>query len=349
MAAQRDSRRRHPRAARLHRAEARRDALDRQQVFVVSPREGFVLATGGHRPAALFRTTDAGRHFTEVAGPRSPSRFTRWPDRVRSLTFADARRGYALVGDGWPAEHVMRTGDAGRTWRRDDVPGHWKGVLGLAGTGDEEFAVVLRHGRCSCRTDLFRQRVGTSHWHLVRALPRRDADSGVGLAAWGRSIWLTLGVGSSRHPVGLFSSDAGRLVARMPVTNAVSCGLAATSPSSAWVTCSTGMLEAFSRYDRRHLATLPVWGYGTADTGLDALSADVAVFFTRSGKSGIYLTTDGGRTFTRRSSFPALGARGDGVQPSFFSPRLALAVVAGRRVLRSTDGGVTWTPLSFRR
>lgn len=310
-------------------------------MFAVTSREAFVLASGRHGAQGIFRTTDSARRFVPVSVP---------PDRVRSLSFADRRHGYALAGPTWPWRQVWRTADGGRSWRPDDptASGSVRGVLALAGHGERMFAVVLLRGRCSCRTELLTQRTGAQGWNVVASLPSRDATSGVGLAAWADSVWLTLGVGSSRHAIGLYSTDGGHSFTHLPVPAAVSCGLSATSATTAWVTCSTGMLEAFFRYHQTGLERLPVSGSGTGNTELSALGADEAVFSTQFGRyRGISVTTDGGARFSRRAAFPRLGYRDEAADLSFLTARTGLAVLGDHRLFRTTDGGATWAAVTL--
>jgi len=302
----------------------------------------FVATGPRHGPTTLFRSTDGGAHFERAVAPRP--RASGGPMTLQSLVFTDPAHGYALLGPDWPSTVLETTSDGGRSWSRDDLPrGPWRGILGVDGHGAIAYAVALRRGTCQCRVGLFLRRTDAFRWHYVSALPRRDDEGGIGMAAWGGSLWLTLGVGNTRRPVTLFSADAGSTFRRLPPLQAVSCGLTATSPTIVWVDCSTGMLMAFLRYDGTHVQHLGPWGAGTANTDLAALSGSVAVFHSGGGRwAGVWVTSDGGRHFVRTGSLAGLRPENVAGDPSFLTPQIGLDDVYGHGLFRTVDGGSTW-------
>jgi photosystem II stability/assembly factor-like uncharacterized protein len=125
---------------------------------------------------------------------------------------------------------------------------------------------------------------------------------------------------------------------------AVSCGLDATSPSVAWLTCSGGMMLTLPCGPQGGWARLPVTGSGTGNTFLDPVSDTSAWFGTGAGHAaGLYLSRDAGTMFTKIAPLPAAFESGTAANMAFLSPRTGLSWAWGGPLLRTTDGGHTWT------
>ncbi|MGZ6797978.1 MAG: WD40/YVTN/BNR-like repeat-containing protein [Nocardioidaceae bacterium] len=299
---------------------------------------------------ALFRISDCGAHFRQVTAPVVRARTGR-PLPILKLVFVGPDHGYAIVGPPRVSRPtvLLYTADAARSWRRARLPGAAAAHIdAVAGHGGQVFAAAIRCGRpVRCRkVAVYYSPTGSGNWHRTgAALPARDSDSRVGLAAWGATVWLMLGVGDSRHPVTLRSVNSARTFTTLPPTYAVVCSPAATSVRVVWTSCRTGMMFAFQRTSGRGpVRSLPVAGAGTGDTFLDPLSDSVAYFGTAVGRqAGVYRTRDGGRTFTRVAGFPRPAARsGVASQVTFLDTRVGLAILTGPNVLRTIDRGHTW-------
>ncbi len=325
------------------------------QVVAASHTVAYVLAgsgPSGTRHPALFRTRDGGAHFDEVAAPSARSR-TGHPLPILKLTFVDAGHGYAILGNvmtSRPAVLVYTT-DAARSWHRARLPGtRGAHVASVAGHGRQVFAAVIHcQAVLECaHVSLYSAAVGARRWHDTGVrLPVRESGDGLGLAAWRNSVWLLLGLGSSPHPLALHSHDSGRTFARSNPIAAISCDPVATSPRVVWASCSTGMMEAFLHATTGEPARLlPVSGAGTADTFLDPLSDSRAYFGTAAGHHpGLYLTRDGGRSFTKVADLPRRLIRSAGFRPTFLDGHVGISPLNGLTLLRTTDGGHTWTTM----
>ena len=322
--------------------------------MTASPRVAYLLAGSGPSAEghpALFRTGDGGAHFRQVTAPVVRGRTGR-PLPILTLVFVDPNHGYAIAGDprvNRPAV-LLYTADAARSWRRARLPGAAAAhVDSVAGHGGRVFAAAIR---CSspvrCRdVTVYSSPTGSGSWHRTgAALPARDSESGVGLAAWGSTVWLMLGMGDSRHPMTLRSTNSARTFTTLPPTTyAVTCSPAATSVRVIWTSCRTGTMLAFQRTSGGGSGrSLPVEGAGTGDTFLDPLSDSVAYFGTAFGRqAGLYRTRDGGRRFTSVAGFPRRAARsGIAAQVTFLDTRVGLAILRGLNLLRTADGGHTW-------
>lgn len=99
-----------------------------RDVSFVSIATGYLLDTGGN----VWRTGSEGRRWTKL---ESLGR------RVAAIDFSDARNGHAVISGfgGGPGGFVLRTSDAGRTWRPQLVSP--APVNGLAAAGGTSYAL----------------------------------------------------------------------------------------------------------------------------------------------------------------------------------------------------------------
>ncbi len=326
-------------------------SLTPHSVVVASRRVAYVLAGRGFGGAAsaLWVTGDAGRHFAQVRLPEAHRKGRRL--QVSGVTFVDSRHGYAILGAGtMAAPHVLTvTADGAHSWHPARLPdGDGDRVAAVAGHGRRVFVATVRcHGHLLC-TDvrLYTALSAGRHWRRVEgAIPARDSADGVGLAAWGASVWLMIGVGATPHPLQLWSGNAGRTFTARPGPGAVSCTATATSPRVMWTSCTTGLLRAFTRtVTDQASARLRAFGANTTNTYLDPLSDQVAYFQSSAGRyRGLRLTVDAGHTNRRVAALPG-GARAADLplRVAFFSRRTGLAIASGRLV-RTDKAGRTWT------
>lgn len=319
-------------------------------VVIASRRVAYVLA--GHNPAdppaALFATTDQGRHFEPRTLPRARHRGRRL--FVAQMLFVDAKHGYALLGHGGPqATQVLAlTVDGAQTWHVAHLPGSdGARVAAVAGHGGRVFAATVAcRGVTRCSTvHLYTARIGRAWQQTEAAIPPRDSSSGLTLAAWDSSVWLLVGVGSTHDPLLLWSNDAGRNFTSQPAPRAVTCSAAATSARVMWTSCATGMLMTFARtVTSHHPQQLTLSGAGTTNTYLDPLTDRTAYFQTSAGRDrGLRRTRNAGRTFQDVAIVPgAAGSAGWGVHVTFFDAHVGLCVLVGRGLLRTQDSGHTW-------
>lgn len=101
-----------------------------REVSFVSIATGYLLDTGGN----VWRTTNEGRRWTRL---ESLGR------RVAEIDFSDARHGHAVIsgfGRGSAGGFLLRTSDAGRTWRPQLVSP--APISGLAAAGGTSYALA---------------------------------------------------------------------------------------------------------------------------------------------------------------------------------------------------------------
>jgi len=320
------------------------------QVVRASASVVYVLRTTRSGPAAtmtrLFRSDNAGQSFFPVSAPILASARTGKALPVRTLTFLSPAYGIAIIGTPQRREPLLVTTDGARSWHRVGI-GSADVVHAVAGGDGQAYALVLTCGRTQYCHDvrLYRSTIGSLRWSRVPASGTAGAAGagGIWLAAWGSSVWLTVGNGVTPTIGLLASANSGRSFHRQAALAAVACWVSAASPSVAWVTCSEGMSRAFTRFAPGARRSLPVTGAGTGNTFLDPISASVAIFGTALGHfAGLYLTRNGGRSFTKTGRLPGRSA-GISTTVTFLTASDGLALVYGGGLLHTANGGTTWT------
>jgi hypothetical protein len=342
----------HPAASATSQAATRRSRIVALLVARASPTVAYVLASAHAGPAGpsleLFRTGNAGQRFRRVSAPVVRSRGTGRPMAVRSMTFLNPDDGIAIIGTPDQREPLLMTVDGARSWHRVSL-GSAGVVWAVAGRGSSAYALTLRCVRnLPCRDPrLFSVAAGSLAWTRQPATGIAGAvgPGGTGLAAAGSSAWLTAGNGEAPAIGLLGSADSGRTFRRQTAIVAVACSPAASSPRVVWLTCSEGMSDVIERYAVGAARTrlLPVGGAGTGNTFVDPLSDQVVYFGTALGHwAGLYLSRDAGRHFTRTGWLPGPES-GLTTTVTFLTVSDALAVSYGQPLLRTADGGMTWT------
>ncbi len=312
-------------------------------------RVAYVLATARPGVPELFRSSDGGLRFTQVSAPVLRSAATGRPLPVRILRFVTAADGVAVLGSAGQHEPLLVTDNAGRTWRKAGLGGRGA-VTAVAGYGGLAYALQLTCGSTGVCHDvrLYRAAAGSAHWTRVAATGTAGVRGagGIGLAAWGSRVWLTVGNGVAPSIGLLGSADAGASFSQVGQLTAVGCGPEAGSATVLWLWCSGGMLLTFDRFSvsTDRLQRLRLTGSGTGNTFLYPLSGRQVLFGTGDGRQagGIYLSRDGGRSFTRTGSLPG-PASGLAAQVTFLTARNALALVSQRTLVRTGNGGRTWS------
>lgn len=188
----------------------------------ISPRRGWVLGAarcGARTCTDVIATSNGGTtwtlrgkvpaHIPQVGEPGSG---------VSQIRFATTRIGWSF-GPG-----LYRSGNGGRSWARQRVPGHGRQILALAATATTTYAMVspcaFGTGLCHGRGPLSLWRTATRtgrRWTRIRlALPINDF---AGVAAFGRTAYA---VDAQRNVTGrrdkfYASTDGGRHFTARPV------------------------------------------------------------------------------------------------------------------------------------
>lgn len=144
------------------------------------------IATGAPG-ARLFRSVDAGEHWTTLATP-----FVRGTAAgLTGIAFQDANRGMAVAADinrlrtDTSTAVIGVTNDAGRTWTlrpRPALPGALAGVAWVPGAGSET-AVIVGFGGAFVTSD------GARSWRTI------SSEVYTGVSAVGRTAWIAGGGG----------------------------------------------------------------------------------------------------------------------------------------------------------
>jgi hypothetical protein len=321
----------------------------------LSPGTGFALGAVDCGPgqachARVAATVDAGARWRFMA-----ARGVTMSD-VRGILFASARTGWLYGPQLWG------TTDGGRRWRRL-LPGTT--VLGLVRAGTNVYAWVESVHDGHSFGLLYASLVGGGSWHLVRAIA---SGQGEFLASFGRTAWF--GTGPPAGPATVWTS-AGRGWARRtftcPGSGYALADVAAASDSDIGFLCVNSVGFSMSTEGAKLLSSDNGGGtFRLAGTWTPTVVGDGGVIAYPPGQPKIisFIPPPGG-------GLGAFGRSADGGRRWYalpgYSPELSwnsLAyvtatagwVVSGQVgngpasvLLRTTDSGRTWHPVSFTR
>lgn len=326
----------------------------------------FVLGTapcGKHLCGALWLGS-GGLFVARVAPPGVEPGYPGDTGSVSELVFANALDGYALESPWTTDARAYETTDGGLTWRRVSF-GPGDGLVDVVASDGAFYGLLLHCQQKGTSTTcgdyrLARSATGTATWSSVPIPGSSGLNTlSIGLAVSGPYVTLlvpTRAVGDT-----LLRSSGGesplRVVARQPVLIAVqgACDLTATSPSSLWAMCPTGMLVGwFHSGDGGH-SFMKVWvSAGTIGATLDPVSGAIAFRYTGlipKEQDQLQLTRNGGLSFSTIGRLPF--APGIRVELGFLNAQSGYALgsvnssLKGQELLRTSDGGRHWTRVRF--
>lgn len=331
-------------------------------VTFVSSSHGWVL---GNSPcpstpcvASLVRTTDGGHTWRGIPGP--PTRLASSiydPTGVADVRFANDRDGFAFGPALWT------THDGGAHWRQlPDVAGVSPySVPSLTATPAGVYAVVQDGGH-------------TNRFQLVHGDPGGDTfsvvhdfgpdTSVVNMAAGGSTVYVTFVPSGSQGPA------LARLQGKNFVTRRVpdpSCDtLAPSSATDLLLHC--GFHQAQGGQGARTLygttnggdtwtkLPAPGRGGGWVTSGVaDAGGGHAVIATSDAGGAGLLVTTDGAQHWrevlhmdnTAGTGWADLGFENRTTGVVIFGPGQTATDPGGGALYRTTDGGVTWSKISF--
>lgn len=312
----------------------------------------------GRKCLQLLRTSVDATSFTTVTPPPVHLVTGNHSGDLRELVFANAREGYAVVGAN-NTTTVYATTNAARTWRRVKVAAK-DDVVDLTSSAHELYAVTVRcpteNGNC---TDfrLARSSLGARHW-TSSALPHGDFTKGgfLGdLAVYGSRVWFT----EQFHTTLLYSSkNEGRTFTRRTLAwptlaSVAGCALSASSPTSLWAQCPTGMQVSYYASSNGGATWTSILGnlqkMGTGGVYFDPVSSTLAVLDVGLGSNDLYRIPASARDVT---PIGHLGCYSVGPSFVFTDVSHALAIcdpssTSSTVGLERTDnGGVTWVPVT---
>lgn len=286
---------------------------------------------------SIVRTDDAGSTFRGMPAPKAPlSTNPAGGNTVSDLRFADTANGYAFGGSLWS------THDGARSWHRQQLPGTVLRVEAAQGTA---WALV----KSGSTHRLYRSATTSDSWSRV-ALPAPLDDMTPTLIL---QSGLVAVLGSSASTaVAFVSTDGGRSFHQRenPCPAAFGAPSLSAAAGALWVFCATGTQGRpyVSTDDARSWTPISGappggWANSTVIGGRSASSAVLA-----SG-GGLYRVTAGGGI--QRESAPSVGT-GESLRfVGFTTPQLGYAVLSRpstSSLLRSTDGGRTWSVVHYR-
>jgi hypothetical protein len=315
-------------------------------------------STGCVQPQCLrlLRTNVTADHFTAVTLPPIGREAGELWGTLRSLSFANEKDGFALVGSDYPVRLYV-TSNGARTWRRVTI-GSGETPLGMATTASAIYLIV---GTCSKNGE-------SCHGYRVMHSPlsaNRWTSSAMPIGHSGKYLWgfpyvpavFGSDVWISEQPQGLpivfYSRNDGRTFSKLttPKLGSVNaCGLVAKSLLDLWAACPTGMEESFffSRDGGVTWSAVPQHQFsGTGGGAFDAATSNLA-FLDYGGTGPLVRLTMSPRSATTLGNLWCSKVDSSIESLVFDNARDGLAVClpgdapSVAVLLSSTDGGLTW-------
>jgi hypothetical protein len=305
----------------------------------------------------LYRTNVNATNFTRVNVPPIKPYRTLSTGNFERMFFPNVQDGFALVGE-YDPETLYATTNGAKTWHKVSI-GSGVSILGLSATKSSLIAVTAhcsRLGRSCHDYQVSRSSLLATKWSGT-TMPRGKTINGYpefdpNVAVYGSRLWL------SEQPPGngviYFSSNRGASFHELASSKLISvagCALTATSSTTLWAECPTGMMVAFahSRDAGKTWRPVPQQQFsGTGGGQFDPVTNDVAYLaygatqpFVRITEAGLKATKIGTLTCSKvNSSINHL---------LFTDVDHGLAVClpgddsTTAQLLRTDDGGVSWT------
>lgn len=317
----------------------------------LTPERGWVLGyapcgSGTPRCPSMLSTMDGGRHWHQAGAP--PLAVPGNSDQVR-VRFSTPLSAVATDGS-----RVVSTLDGGRHWSTVTLAGAPSGayISAIAGTLLHSYAVASSHAGTQLYSGLRLQH----HWSPVRGVAVTGDSFGDISTAGG----LNVTIGQDYGVPQLWSSSNGLTWTRgaAPCPAAAVPALGGVVGGRTFVMCTS---EPGRGESVKQLRSAPARGpfvddgaappeLGITEQAATPSAGTTVISAIGGGAAFLYATFDGGGTWTN----PLVV---DPDRPFFdlaFTGQRVGTVVSGgpssygASVLRTTDGGRTWTPLSFR-
>ena len=299
----------------------------------------------------LRRTTDNGALFRFETLPPLHYESDSLTGNLDQLVFANTEDGYALIGVGVPTSLYVTLDGAG-SWHRAKIASGVT-ILGFAATSNQLYAVVARCSKSMACTQyqLARSNLNARRWTLV-ALPKWPLHMGVGMGAYGSTVWLTQQ--STRTVWLLTSRNRGATFTRSSapdIGSVYACRMTATSDETIWADCPTGMEVSFLYSGDGGTTWIRVPNGQFSGTGggfFDPVSSALAYLDFGSanspGAKNLYRITDAGRSVKAVGELPCKMA--DGLVFTDATHGFAACdqnnSYASTVLLQTSNGGISW-------
>ncbi|MDE3106973.1 MAG: hypothetical protein KGJ42_02315 [Acidobacteriota bacterium] len=317
------------------------------RLFVVS---GFIEGCTYEPCLRLEETTDFGDHFTMLHLPALSYVAGNPLGNLRTLTFANAQDGYALLTQG-STTNLYVTLDGTRSWHRQQIATGLT-TSQLVITHDRLYAVVAHCVAHHCEGyRVARSALNAKTWKF-NSVPTTLAKSGFSLAAYDQNVWLN--VQAPRVELLYVSHDGGRVWTRepaRPLGSVSACGLTPESMTALWAQCPTGMLVSFfySSNGGDHWSSVSRFEFsGTGGGAFDPVSPSRALLDygnTAASEGRLYVVNEPGGRFVDVGKLVCV----DISNLVFTNARHGVVICdqnyspASTQLLRSLDGGATWS------
>jgi photosystem II stability/assembly factor-like uncharacterized protein len=252
----------------------------------------------------LYRTTVTAATFTPVALPPIGSSAGTLTGTLSHLVFASSEVGFAVVRTK-TTNAIYATYDGARTWHRRavTVSGVIESIAPTSSALYAEIAVCAATVAYCQRFRIARSPLTSDRWTSAPLPVNRSSSPGTffgPVAANGADVWVNE---IASHAYVARSTNSGRsfsLIASPELGSVAGCSLTATSPTTVWALCPTGMLESFwYTNDAARSWTYVVTPHAVAGTGgglFDPVSPDLAYLAMGGATNPVERITNSART-----------------------------------------------------
>jgi photosystem II stability/assembly factor-like uncharacterized protein len=309
-----------------------------KQAHLVSPATGWVLATSGTNQGtpSLLTTTDGGHTWADATPPAlTEATKTTEPAVSPTVHFADDKNGWLAffaTRDGASEMVVAHTVDGGRSWSRSVFPMlNWERIPWLASV-DPRTGWLLATSSPALGMmfkSVFQTQDAGAHWQLLSRgggpggtetpenLPNTEYITGITFRS-ATEGWVTARYRYTTDVALYHTADAGRTWQRLPI---------AYPDTGSRISYCDAFPPQFFGADRT-AGMLVLQCRGTPEPGWVA----------------VYVTVDGGRTWTSRSALP--GMIEDRGSYDFITADHGWALLDSGDLQMTGDGGRTWTQVA---
>lgn len=296
-------------------------------VTAIGANTWWVLGKNG----VVVSTKTGGKTFELVGDAASTGLST----SATELRFSDALHGWAVSpAAGGTTHSLWRTSNGGASWR--NVP--LKGVVGAIELGGGEAYALVESS--SNNWAVWQSAAdGSTSWRALGSLGSLPVQPVLAVQS-GRAIVANAMAGTVRTWV--FQS-AGHTSSNQPCDMSLGAHDISATVGGVWLSCANGTGDVLWRSDDGSLWASVAGGNGTASRiVVGAIEASKAAMGQQDGH--IYVVTTTGGNTRARGPFDASW---QWTYIAFTNKKDGFALDLGGRMLRTTDGGMTWTRVKF--
>lgn len=296
-------------------------------VTAISSNSWWVLGRGGQ----IVSTSDGGKSFSYVSGPAT----SKLPAGATQLRFdTDGFHGWAVSGSGnGSSGGLSRTTDGGVTWSKEPLSGS-VGTVELG--GGKAYALVVKGSTWAVWETAAD---GSTAWQEAGSLGSLPTQPLIAVQS-GNAIVADTSAGTIRTwvfgPTSHTSSD-------QPCDASLGATTISATVGGVWLTCATGTADGLWRSDDGTIWAGVSGGSGSASRMVvGAIDKSTAAVGQPDGQ--IYVVSLAGENRKAKGPFDA---QAPWTYIAFTNKTAGFAIDDAGRMLRTDDGGMSWTQITF--